>query len=126
MTAELSLLEFVYTTLFERTRKGVLTDEEIKAVEDDLLNNPRAGAIMSNTGGVRKTRAAQEGRGKRGSGRVAYLYLPDRQTVYFVFAFPKNMQGNLTDAQKKLVREIVKKIGREEWPRKPLPSEHEK
>ena len=76
MTAEFSLLEFVYTALFERTRKGVLPDEEVKAVEDDLLNNPRAGAVMSNTGGVRKTRAAMDGRGKRGSGRVAYLYVP--------------------------------------------------
>lgn len=120
MTAEFSLLEFVYTALFERTRKGVLTNEEMQAVEDDLLKNPRAGAIMSNTGGVRKTRAAQEGHGKRGSGRVAYLYVPEQQTVYFLLAFPKNVQGNLTDAQKKLVRELVKEISREEWPRKPL------
>jgi hypothetical protein len=120
MTVEFSLLEFVYTGLFERTRKGVFTDEEIKAVEDDLLNNPRAGAVMSNTGGVRKTRAATEGRGKRGSGRVAYLYVPEQQTVYFLLAFPKNVQGNLTDAQKKLVRGLVNEIGREEWPRKAL------
>ncbi len=120
MTAEFSLLEFVYTALFERTRKGVLTDEEMQAVEDELLTNPRAGAIMSNTGGVRKTRAAMEGRGKRGSGRVAYLYIPEQRTVYFLLAFPKNVQGNLTDAQKKLVREMVKEISREEWPRKAL------
>lgn len=61
---EVELLEFVYLALFERTRKGVLSDAEMKAVEDELLADPRAGVVMSNTDGVRKVRAAQEFRGK--------------------------------------------------------------
>lgn len=120
MPEQPSALEFVYAHLFERTRKGVLSDEDMRAVEDDLLENPIAGAVVSNAGGVRKTRAAQEGHGKRGSGRVAYLYIPDQQTIYFLLAFPKNVQGNLTDAQKKALRRLVKEISAEEWPRKAL------
>jgi hypothetical protein len=110
-------LEFVYLALFERTRKGVLTDAEVKAVEDELLANPRAGAVMVNTGGVRKVRAAQEQRGKSGSARVAYLYVPEQATVYFILAFPKNVQGNLTAEQKKQVRAVVAQIKDEDWPR---------
>ena len=116
--SEVVLLEFVYLALFERTRKGVLTDAEMKQVEDELLANPRAGVVMVNTGGVRKVRAAQEQRGKSGSARVAYLYVPEQATVYFILAFPKNVQGNLTDAQKKQVRAVVAQIRDEGWPRK--------
>jgi hypothetical protein len=114
----IGLVEFVYLALFERTRKGVLTDAEMKEVEDELLANPRAGVVMANTGGVRKVRAAQGQRGKSGSARVAYLYVEEQATVYFIIAFPKNVQGNLTDAQKKQVRAMVAQIRNEGWPRK--------
>jgi mRNA-degrading endonuclease RelE of RelBE toxin-antitoxin system len=80
------MLEFIYLPLFERTRKGVLDDAEMKSVEDDLLTNPRAGAVIVATGGVRKVRAAREGRGKSGSVRVVYLYVEEQETVYFVLA----------------------------------------
>jgi hypothetical protein len=116
--SRVELLEFVYLGLFERTRKGVLTDAEMKEVEDELLANPRAGVVMVNTGGVRKVRAAQEQRGKSGSARVAYLYVEEQATVYFITAFPKNVQANLTDAQKKQVRALVAQIRDEGWPRK--------
>ncbi len=114
----LEFLEFVYVPLFERTRKGVLSDAEVKEVEDALLANPRAGVVMVNTGGVRKVRAAQEHRGKSGSARVAYLYVEEQATVYFIIAFPKNVQGNLTDAQKKQLRALVAQIRDDEWPRR--------
>lgn len=111
-------LEFVYLELFERTRKGVLTDDEMRAVEIGLLANPVAGPVVRDTGGVRKLRAAQTGRGKSGSARVTYLYLADEETIYFIFAFATNVQGNLTHAQKKQMREMVAVIRSEEWPRR--------
>ena len=119
-SAEPSALEFVYMHLFERSRKGVLTDQEVKALEDTLLEDPEDGDVMSQTGGVRKSRVANAGRGKRGSGRVAYLSVQAQRTIYFLFAFPKNVQGNLTDEQKKTVRALVAEIRNERWPRKAL------
>lgn len=112
------LLELVYLDLFERTRKGVLSDLEVKAVEDQLLANPRAGVVIVNTAGVRKVRAAQDHRGKSGSARVVYLYVEEQRTVYFILAFPKNVQGNLTADQKRLVRALVGQVRDEEWPRR--------
>lgn len=117
-TPRLPYLEFVYTRLFQVTRKGVLTDEEVRVVENTLLEDPEAGDVIAGTGGVRKVRAAQEGRGKRGSARVIYFFVGQQQTVYFILAFPKNVQGNLTEAQKRAVREMVAEIEAEEWPRK--------
>lgn len=111
-------LEFVYTDFFERTRRGVLTDDEMKAVEDEILENPRRGAVMGSTGGVRKIRAARAGHGKSGSARVAYLYVEDWDAVFFLLAFPKNVQANLTDAQKTAVRNEVRWLLAEVWPRR--------
>src|SRR5215217_7757562 len=103
-------LEFVYTALFERTRKSLLSDEDMKSVEDELLAEPERGALMRGTGGVRKLRAAQENRGKRGSARVTYLHVAERETVYFLVAFGKNVQGNLTAEQCRMIRQIVAMI----------------
>lgn len=110
-------LEFVYLPLFERTRRGVFTDEEIRALEDVLLENPEDGDVLAGTGAVRKSRVANRGRGKRGSGRVAYLYVKEQQTVYFILAFAKNVQGNLTELEKAAVRRLVGEIRSERWPR---------
>jgi hypothetical protein len=111
------LLEFVYLTLFERTRHGVLDDGALRETEDALLANPRAGVVIGSTSGVRKVRAACEGRGKSGGARIVYLYVEEQATVYMILAFPKNVQGNLTADQKRLVRELVAEIRREPWPR---------
>ena len=45
-------LVFVYLPLFERTAAGVLTDEDMQRVEQQLLANPRSGVVVSHTGGA--------------------------------------------------------------------------
>lgn len=122
--AEPPFLEFGYLSLFERTRTRVFTDAELAELEETLLENPGDGDVMTGTGGVRESRAANEGRGKSGSGRVAYLYIKKRSTIYFLLAFPKNVQGNLTDEQKKLVRRLVADIKDEVWPYKRRTGSH--
>ena len=111
-------LEFVYLHTFERTRAGVLSEAEVQSLEDALLVNPRAGDVVAGTGGVRKVRVAQQGRGKSGSARVIYLYVAEQSTVYLVLAYPKNVQGNLTAVQTRAVRALVQEIRDEPWPRR--------
>lgn len=113
-------LEFVYTQLFERTRKGLLDEDEMQRVESELRRDPDRGVLMSDTGGIRKLRAAKKHRGKSGSARVAYLHMAEWETVFFLIAFGKNVQGNLTASQRKLLRHMVDMIRREEWPRRRL------
>lgn len=62
---------------------------------------------------MRKVRAANEGRGKSGSARVAYLYVELREKIYLLLAFPKNEQANLTAEQKKQVRKLVEMLKNE-------------
>lgn len=85
-------------------------DEELRGLELSLMQNPEAGRIIANAGGVRKIRFAPEGRGKSGSTRVVYLFLPAYRKLYLLLAFGKDEQANLSAADKKFCREMVAKI----------------
>ena len=100
-------LDFVYTPLFERSARGVLDDESMRHAELQLLADPRAGAIVAGAGGIRKLRVALPGRGKRGSARVAYLYIEIRGRIYFLLAYTKADKVDLSAADKKALRGLV-------------------
>jgi hypothetical protein len=85
----------------------------VRQIEITLLTEPRVGAVMPGAGGVRQLRAALPGRGKRGGARVIYLDVEVRGVVYFLLAYGKNQQVNLTPAEKNALRALVKKLEEE-------------
>jgi len=89
-----------------------LDDEDLRALERQVMENPPAGKVMRNTGGVRKTRFAppSRGSGKSGAFRVCYLYFPAHEIVFFVLIFPKNEQPNLTAEQERACRTLSAQI----------------
>lgn len=87
-----------------------LHDEELKLLEDILLENPQKGDVIEGTSGARKMRIQMNGHGKRGGGRVIYVDIFEKEKIYFLFAYPKNVQVNLTEQQKKIVRQMVEAI----------------
>lgn len=91
-----------------------LDDNSLQVLEYLLLGNPHRGDVIEGTGGARKMRIQLEGRGKRGGGRVIYLDIFEQQSIYFLFAYPKNVQENLTPDQKKAIRTMVEAIKRGE------------
>jgi hypothetical protein len=105
--------EFVRLPSFERTAAGVLSEEDIRCLEQVLIENPRGGQVVPGTGGVRKIRVATEGRGKRGSARVIYLYVELREKVYLLLAYAKNVQADLTAEQARAVRALVDQLRKE-------------
>lgn len=106
--------EFIYTKPFRDSwqRMG-LDDTDIKQLEKILLENPQKGDVIQNSGGARKLRIQLEGRGKRGGGRVIYVDIFEKEKLYFLLAYPKNVQDNLTASQLKLISEIIDTIKRE-------------
>jgi hypothetical protein len=68
---------FVESRVFSRDRAalekaGELTMEDLAAVQHAILENPEAGDLIKETGGLRKLRAAQRAVHRGKSGRVAY------------------------------------------------------
>ena len=106
---------FVYTEPFRKCwdRMG-LSEEDLRELENDLLINPRRGAVIEGTGGARKLRIKLgDGRGKSGGGRVIYIDVFEKEKLYFLFAYPKNVQENLSPEQKKAISRIIEAIKEE-------------
>lgn len=106
--------EFIYTEPFRRCWKAMgLSDNDLLALEETLLDDPKVGDVIEGTGGARKMRIQLGGRGKSSGGRVIYLDVYEQENLYLLFAYPKNVQENLTADQKKTIRQMVEAIKRE-------------
>lgn len=90
-----------------------LGDDSLIELETLLLRDPQLGDVIEGTGGARKMRIRLEGRGKRGGGRVIYLDVLEHEDLYLLFAYPKNVQDDLTPDQKKAIRTMVEMIRKE-------------
>ena len=106
--------KFIYTAPFRKCWKAMgLDDDSLLILEAALLENPQLGDVIEGTGGARKMRIQLEGRGKSGGGRVIYLDVYEREHLYLLFAYPKNVQDDLTPDQKKAVRKMIEEIRKE-------------
>ena len=91
-----------------------LGDDEQHELENILLENPRKGVVIEGLAGIRKLRIRLEGRGKSGGGRVIYIDVLEKRRLYLLFAYPKNVQEDLTAEQRKFLRRMAETI-MEEW-----------
>lgn len=87
-----------------------LTDDDLRALQKELLNNPKAGDAIKGTGGIRKIRIPMEnkGKGKRGGARVIYIDIELKETIYFVNVYTKDEKDDLTEDEKKAFKAVVK------------------
>ncbi|MBQ6296520.1 MAG: type II toxin-antitoxin system RelE/ParE family toxin [Selenomonadaceae bacterium] len=56
---------------------------------------------------MRKIRWKGSGKGKRGGARVIYYFYNEHHPIYLLFAYSKNTQSDLTEREKKLLRQLV-------------------
>ena len=79
--------EFVELPMFRKKWKSLgLTDKDLMRLEEELVADPKTGAVMQNTGGIRKMRFAFEHRGKSGSVRVIYVDFEVYEKIYLITA----------------------------------------
>ena len=107
-------LEFVESKVFYR-RVRELSLELLTTIQTDLVENPERGAIVEGTGGARKARVADpnQRRGKSGSYRYLYLYLPHVERIHLLYLYGKDEQDDLSPQQKRILRELGQGIRKE-------------
>ena len=106
--------KFIYTEPFRRCWKAMgLIDKDLPILENALLENPHIGDVIEGTGGARKMRIQLDGRGKSSGGRVIYLDVFEKEHLYLLFAYPKNVQEDLSPEQKKAIKSMIEAIRRE-------------
>jgi hypothetical protein len=64
---------FVEAKPFTRKWPQYLTEDGFREFQEYLLENPDAGDVVKNTGGIRKIRWKAKGSGKRGGLRIIYF-----------------------------------------------------
>ncbi|WP_461255559.1 type II toxin-antitoxin system RelE/ParE family toxin [Treponema sp. R80B11-R83G3] len=100
--------EFVMMPEFDRQwQKMGLGDDELRQLQEALLENPKIGGVIRGTRKLRKIRIAFEGKGKSGSGRVAYVDFAFYETIYLITAYPKNEKDNLSKAEQNAIAKII-------------------
>ena len=85
-------------------------DEELRALQNLLMDRPNAGDAMQNTGGLRKLRFAGKGKGKSGASRVCYVHVPKRQEIVLLIVFVKGEKANLSRAECNQVKPLINRI----------------
>lgn len=102
---------FIIMPEFEKQwAKMGLTDNDLKRLQSELLENPEIGAVMQETGGLRKVRFAFENRGKSGSARVVYVDFAVYEKIFLITAYPKNEKENLSKAEKKAIKKLIEAL----------------
>lgn len=94
-------MEFCETSFFSKTICELISDDEYKAFQLELMKNPQQGSVIPGCGGFRKVRLALPGRGKRGSARVIYLFVLVTDIIYLVDVYTKGDQADIPAADKK-------------------------
>jgi hypothetical protein len=89
------MFSFVESKLFTRLVGDYLTDDEYLELQVALAEAPERGAIVPGSGGVRKLRWAQPGRGKRGGIRVIYYAKMHEGAIWMLTIYAKNEEQNI-------------------------------
>lgn len=98
----------IETTVFTRQVECLLTDEEYRQFQADVISRPDKGSVIPGSGGLRKIRWGYRRQGKRGGVRVIYYWVVNRDRVLMLYMYPKNVQGNLSPSHLKALAKMVK------------------
>lgn len=87
--------------------RELLSDDEYRLLQNDLVARPDLGSVMRGTGGLRKVRWRGSGRGKRGGIRVIYYWHVVSDRLLMLLAYPKSERDDLTADQRAALKKVV-------------------
>jgi len=96
--------------MFTRLVLGLMDDDGYARLQAVLALRPDLGKIIPDGGGIRKVRWAGSGRGRRGGLRFIYYWRPDANRIWMLLVYPKSERDNLSAAQLRQLRILVKEF----------------
>jgi len=107
--AYIKFMEFIETHIFTKLVLELFTDDEYRAIQLSLAERPGQGQIISGSGGLRKTRLAAKGKGKRGGARIIYCWAPTPSLIYMLLVYPKNQKDDLGAQELAFLRDLMER-----------------
>ncbi len=104
-----SILTSVETLLFQKQWPVYWTEEERGAFASYLANNPEAGDVVPESGGMRKIRWSRAGSGKSGGVRVIYYTRLACGQLVLLTLYAKAKTDNLTGPKLKEIKHALEK-----------------
>ncbi|MFC3122938.1 type II toxin-antitoxin system RelE/ParE family toxin [Agaribacter flavus] len=92
---------------YKKAVNKLLSDDENKFIIDYLAGNPKSGALIKGTGGVRKLRWAKDGSGKSGGVRIIYYYHNETIPLFLLTLFGKNQKENLSNSERNILFKLT-------------------
>lgn len=102
-------MEIIETPIFTKIVESLLTEEEYRLLQSQLVSFPEFGKLIPGSGGLRKIRWGTETGGKRGGVRVIYYWYMTQETILMLYAYPKGKQDDLTSQQLKALKKLIGK-----------------
>ena len=99
----------IETSIVTRRIKDLMSDDEYREFQEALTVRPDMGALIQGAGGLRKVRWRLEGTGKSGGVRAIYYWLTENDQLLMLYVYPKSEQENLTEEQKRVLRQVVER-----------------
>ncbi len=102
---------FVELPAFSRYRADYLDEEDFRALQIELMDNPEKGDVVEGTGGLRKLRRPdpKRGKGKRGGLRVIYFWWEAGRQFWLFTLYGKDEMEDLSAREKGLLKDMLKR-----------------
>ncbi len=100
---------FIETPIFARRMRQFLSENQYRALQEQLRKRPEAGTKVRGAGGIRKLRWNLPGQGKSIVTRVIYYWVDAQGRIFMLYAYPRSKQDDLSSEQLKALKETAEK-----------------
>ncbi|OGU58377.1 MAG: hypothetical protein A2V66_10580 [Ignavibacteria bacterium RBG_13_36_8] len=102
-------MKIIETSVFTKKLKTLLSDEDYRLLQNEIILNPGKGRIIRGSKGLRKIRWSIPGKGKSGGVRVIYYWVKTKGIILMLLIYSKNEQDDLSGEQLKMLKSLVEK-----------------
>jgi hypothetical protein len=101
----------LFTSVFLRQALNCdLSDDDLQEIAIAIASNPKAGDLITGTGGARKLRHAFASKGKSGGLRTIHYFGGDDVPVFMLSVYGKNQKANISAAEKNQMSKLLPQI----------------